>query len=961
MAESKAQVNVPWEAPNAPPFRHGADDDNLANRFEESLRLSREIDAQLLESKKAMEKKKKCVQILLLGQSESGKSSVLKNFQLAFAPKQFESERVVWKTIVQLNVIGSLKLILDVLQREWESTDAEGKSPLNRDLRRIRLGLSPLLFIEQNIMQLIAPGNHNHRDVCVRPGSNWKALLRARVEAPPDDDPRRKRRSQNPLNKEIDPTSVLAASKDDILVLWNDLNVRAVLKKRGVRMEDMPGFFLNDIERIAGTNYTPTDSDIMRARIRTLGVEEHYFIIEKGLDVGSEVYITDVGGSRSQRPKWIPYFEDVQTILFLAPLAFNQALEEDSEINRLKDVLSATLASGVKVKRFVPSYGDLPNEVAPVTKYPDFCDKFRTYHRKLSPLPRPFMFHETSAIDTSSMAALLLGETVRETILRLVTQHDDVLSTDATSTLKVERSPDHHPPIVKGTVISRGIGIKLPSRVRLSHIDPFPSRPSMISTKTVVVLGAAYGGPRAAQILAAGVPQGWRVLLIDRNSLVKTILRQKNDTDNDTDVYILPRLAVLPGHEHKAFIVNSNIFLTPEPPLLHRRLQATVTSISQNSLTLSKAFPEHGLPTETVTFNYLIYALGSHLPVPLNLWGTDSYGNPISSKPTKKGRQLPVYQGMKSEGVEWLKEHQRIVEDSPSILVVGGGALGIQFATDIAAVHPTKKVTLLHSRKRLLPRFDEAMHAEIISVLSSTDNIDVVLGERLDLSSVDEEPGKTNDNGQRVVRTVTGREIAADLVLLCTGQSPNTGLLKELNPATVNPDDGLAHVLRTMQLGVLPAPHDQTPTPTPIDKLESALNKVSLSDAAKAEEPSSSEEETTPYPHIFVIGDAADAFGAIPAGHNAYYQGEVAARNVIRLIKRSEGQDTANADTDEPLELYTPGPPSIKVSLGLGKSVFQSDGIIGCRDGDPDDLGAARMWPLYGNAITDDNDEKMYE
>lgn len=36
----------------------------------------------------------------------------------------------------------------------------------------------------------------------------------------------------------------------------------------------------------------------------------------------------------------------------------------------------------------------------------------------------------------------------------------------------------------------------------------------------------------------------------------------------------------------------------------------------------------------------------------------------------------------------------------------------VEFATDIAAVHPTKHVTLLHSRLRLLPRFDEAMHTE---------------------------------------------------------------------------------------------------------------------------------------------------------------------------------------------------------------------------------------------------------
>lgn len=71
---------------------------------------------------------------------------------------------------------------------------------------------------------------------------------------------------------------------------------------------------------------------------------------------GSEWYIYDVGGSRSsvsrsiagqkhllnyfpQRPSWIPFFDDVQAIIFLAPLAFNLMLEEDSRVNRLVSLL----------------------------------------------------------------------------------------------------------------------------------------------------------------------------------------------------------------------------------------------------------------------------------------------------------------------------------------------------------------------------------------------------------------------------------------------------------------------------------------------------------------------------------------------------------------------------------------------------------------------------------------------
>lgn len=134
----------------------------------------------------------------------------------------------------------SLKIILNILQEEWDSTTPLGTSPLHRNLQRIRLGLSPLLFIESNIMQLISPGSENCRDVSVRPGSNWKALLKARADNPVSG-PAGGRRSQNPLNKETDPTAVLAASKDDILILWQDPSVQVVLKKRNVRIEDMPG------------------------------------------------------------------------------------------------------------------------------------------------------------------------------------------------------------------------------------------------------------------------------------------------------------------------------------------------------------------------------------------------------------------------------------------------------------------------------------------------------------------------------------------------------------------------------------------------------------------------------------------------------------------------------------------------------------------------------------------------
>ena len=85
------------------------------------------------------------------------------------------------------------------------------------------------------------------------------------------------------------------------------------------------------------------------------------------------------------------------------------------------------------------------------------------------------------------------------------------------------------------------------------------------------------------------------------------------------------------------------------------------------------------------------------------------------------------HDGTKTKSQQWLRTaHHRIVA-ATSVLVVGGGALGvreskratrraslphlsIEFATDIADVYPSKEVTLVHSRDQLLPRFDKWMH-----------------------------------------------------------------------------------------------------------------------------------------------------------------------------------------------------------------------------------------------------------
>ncbi|RPD55220.1 iron uptake cluster protein [Lentinus tigrinus ALCF2SS1-6] len=463
------------------------------------------------------------------------------------------------------------------------------------------------------------------------------------------------------------------------------------------------------------------------------------------------------------------------------------------------------------------------------------------------------------------------------------------------------------------------------------------------STKTVAVLGASYGGARAACILAQGLPEGWRVVLVDRN-------------DHMNHLYVLPRFAVLPGHEHKAFIPYNNVFAPPPafdapmPPLTaplkptpivndSRQvfLHASITSLSPHSVTLDRAFPEFGVADSdrTLHFDYLVYALGSHLPSPINLWG------PIPGEDVEKADVLDVSRGTKRGGVAWLKRFHKRVERASSVLVVGGGALGIQFATDIAEIYPTTKVTLLHSRTRLLPRFDEAMHSEIVSSLSSL-NVCTILGDRLDLSSL---ASKETRDGERVVRTQSGREISAELVLLCTGQTPNTALLRSVFPNSVHadgPNKGMASVRRTLQLA----------EPIPADELPDDFAQLSINDP----------KTRVAAEHVFAVGDAADAFGAVNAGHNAFFQGQLAAHNIIRMVKASERDASSESEPEDlTLEKYAPGLPSIKVSLGLNKSVYQFQGMVGTKEEQQPDLDVHLIWRYYGFNVEREDLETDFE
>ncbi|KAG6902848.1 hypothetical protein C0995_010733 [Termitomyces sp. Mi166 len=85
----------------------------------EARRVSEQIDEELRQERERMKRNKGDVKLLLLGQAESGKSTLQKQFQLMYKPNSIDQERVSWKTVIYFNVVHSLKHILATLEA-WD-------------------------------------------------------------------------------------------------------------------------------------------------------------------------------------------------------------------------------------------------------------------------------------------------------------------------------------------------------------------------------------------------------------------------------------------------------------------------------------------------------------------------------------------------------------------------------------------------------------------------------------------------------------------------------------------------------------------------------------------------------------------------------------------------------------------------------------------------------------------------
>ncbi|KAI3918151.1 hypothetical protein MKX01_041471 [Papaver californicum] len=108
----------------------------------------------------------------------------------------------------------------------------------------------------------------------------------------------------------------------------------------------------------------------------------------------------------------------------------------------------------------------------------------------------------------------------------------------------------------------------------------------------------------------------------------------------------------------------------------------------------------------------------------------------------------------KTERAEQYQAEYNKIESADSILIIGGGPSGVELAGELAVDFPGKKVTLVHSRQRLIDF-----------------KVEVILGQSVDL--------KSHSDGDKTFKTSTGETVVADIHFLCVGRPLGSSWMKD--------------------------------------------------------------------------------------------------------------------------------------------------------------------------------------
>ncbi|KAJ5684893.1 uncharacterized protein N7477_001238 [Penicillium maclennaniae] len=393
--------------------------------------------------------------------------------------------------------------------------------------------------------------------------------------------------------------------------------------------------------------------------------------------------------------------------------------------------------------------------------------------------------------------------------------------------------------------------------------------------RNVVVIGGSFVGRTTAQELAKVIPSTHRSPGL---SVLKVLLIEGHSHFHH--LFTFPRFAIVAGQEHKAFIPYNGIFSGLPNSASHSVVPARVLSVQPQHVELDREWQG----SRQIPFEFAVLATGTRLSKPAAMEYDD-----------------------KPSSVDYLQKHQADVKRSQSILIVGGGAVGVQMATDLKEHYPHKEVKVVQSRPRLMPNFHSDLH-ELIQRRFNELGIKLITGSRVTIP----DEGFPQNGAPFEVQLTNGTTESTELVILATGQTPNNHLVSDLKPSNIsgpsviNPENGFIRIRPTMQF---------------LDEN---------------------------YSNLFAVGDIADT-GAQKAARPGSAQAAVVAKNIQALIAGRE-----------PEEIYVKGPGAIHLTLGMKYNVIfrnpntaegQTAPWINEKHDGQEDMNVEAMWQRLGVSV----------
>ncbi|CDS82426.1 related to AIF1-mitochondrial cell death effector [Sporisorium scitamineum] len=272
--------------------------------------------------------------------------------------------------------------------------------------------------------------------------------------------------------------------------------------------------------------------------------------------------------------------------------------------------------------------------------------------------------------------------------------------------------------------------------------------------RNVVIVGAASAGMTLVHSLIKLLPATHRIVLIEANPVAFWSIAAL-------------RAAVLPGFEQQVIHDLSTATVFGPQPTRHVVLAGTRVIDLQ---------PDHVVVDRDVTslLSCQREGEGSKIAVDrvvLAVGASSVFPTRTSGCKTKE------------QVLEQFTQMQSNLAAASSVLVLGGGPTGVEFAGELLDVHPNKKVTLVTRGSGLVTKGNDrlgGMSEKIITQLTAK-------GVRLILNDSLSQP--TEQTGPLPLQTFTtlkGEEITADYIMLASGGKSNTDWIADIDPTLID-------------------------------------------------------------------------------------------------------------------------------------------------------------------------------